>query len=198
MRTLIALALAATLASGCWYRLKTHDPGADRPYDEHYGHTDMNRAVERFAGSLLAHPVIKDREDRPVLVTLGIRNRTSEHIDTTAFVDKLETALLKSGKIRLVNREARAGLEEEIAYQNSGRVTEEQRSRLGDQLGATYVITGTFHSIEKEEARQVRATRGELVYYQLVLELTDLASSSIEWKDEVEIVREGRRPIIGW
>ena len=44
----------------------------------------------------------------------------------------------------------------------------------------------------------MRLRKGKLQYYNLVLELTDIKTSLIEWKGEAELVKEGQTPIIGW
>lgn len=200
-RTLTALSLAvstALIAGGCFYTVRERDPEKKKHYTEEYSHTDQKRAVTRFVESLAQTPALRQSAEPPVVIVYGVNNRTSEHIDTTGFTDKLEAALLKTGKVRFVNKAQRDNIEKEVGYMNSGRVDPAMRLKLGKELGAQYMLTGTFHSIDREEPKEIRLRKGRLLYYQLVLELTDIQTNLITWKEEVEILREGHRPIIGW
>lgn len=190
--------LAVLSLSGCWYSVKEIDPDKKKHYTEEYSHTDQKKAVAHFADSLTASAPLKDREKPSVLVTYGIDNRTSEHIDTKGFTDKLDVALLKSGKVKLVNKDQRENVEKEVGYSESAKVDPATRIQLGRQIGAEYMLTGRFTSIDRKEPKEIRLRKGRLLYYQLSLELTNLTTNQIEWKDEVEILREGQRPIIGW
>ena len=193
----ISLLLLPVL-SGCLYSVKEIDPDKKKHYTEEYGHTDQKQAVAHFVESLLGSKPLEGRSDRPILVVYGVNNRTSEHIDTKGFTDKLETSLLRTGKIRFVNKDQRKNVEKEADYSNSGRVDESTRLKMGKQLGAAFMLTGRFTSIDRKEPKDIRLRRGRLLYYQLTLELTDLETNMIEWKDQVEILREGRTPVIGW
>jgi uncharacterized protein (TIGR02722 family) len=190
--------LAVLSLSGCWYSVKEIDPDKKKHYTEEYSHTDQKRAVARFADSLTTSAPLKDREKPPVLVTYGIDNRTTEHIDTKGFTDKLDVALLKTGKVKLVNKDQRENVEKEVGYSDSAKVDPATRIQFGKQIGAEFMLTGRFTSIDRKEPKEIRLRKGRLLYYQLSLELTNLTTNQIEWKDEVEILREGQRPIIGW
>jgi len=190
--------LAVLSLSGCWYSVKEIDPDKKKHYTEEYSHTDQKKAVAHFADSLTASAPLKDREKPSVLVTYGIDNRTSEHIDTKGFTDKLDVALLRTGKVKLVNKDQRENVEKEVGYSESAKVDPATRIQLGRQIGAEYMLTGRFTSIDRKEPKEIRLRKGRLLYYQLSLELTNLTTNQIEWKDEVEILREGQRPIIGW
>jgi uncharacterized protein (TIGR02722 family) len=184
--------------SGCWYTVREIDPNKKKHYTEEYSHTDQRKAVVHFADSLATSAPLKDREQPPVLVVYGIDNRTGEHIDTKGFTDKLDVALLKTGKVKLVNKDQRENVEKEVGYSESAKVDPAMRIQVGKQIGAEYMLTGRFSSIDRKEPKEIRLRKGRLLYYQLTLELTSLTTNQIEWKDEVEILREGHRPIIGW
>lgn len=184
--------------AGCIYTVRERDPNKKKHYTEEYSHSDQKRAVAHFVESLLQSKTLHNSGEPPVVIVYGVNNRTSEHIDTTSFTDKLEAALLKTGRVRFVNKAQRDNIEKEVGYMNTGKVDAATRLQLGKQLGAKYMLTGTFHSIDREEPKEIRLRKGRLLYYQLVLELTDITTNLIEWKEEVEVLREGQRPIIGW
>lgn len=190
--------LALPFLTGCIYTVKEIDPEKKKHYTEEYSHTDQKRAVAHFTDSLAQSNALKARDKPPILVVYGVNNRTSEHIDTMGFTDKLEVALLKTGKVQLVNKAQRENVEKEVGYSNSGKVDPAMRIQVGKQIGAEYMLTGRFTSIDRKEPKGIRLRKGRLLYYQLTLELTNMTTNMIEWKDEVEVLREGQTPIIGW
>lgn len=193
------LAVAAVLfMTGC--TVTTRDISSDQEviYDEGYHFSDKKNIVNAMADSLISKPPLVNANDRPVIVVYGIANRTSEHISTSAITDDIRQALLASGKVRFVNKIQRENISRETDYQYSGKVTTETRIKLGRQVGADYMLTGTLRSIEKKQPRQVRLKKKILKYYSLNLELTDLETSLIEWADSAEVIRESSRPFIGW
>jgi uncharacterized protein (TIGR02722 family) len=193
------LAVAAVLfMAGC--TVTTRDISSDQEviYDEGYHFSDKKNIVNAMADSLISKPPLVNANDRPVIVVYGIANRTSEHISTSAITDDIRQVLLASGKVRFVNKIQRENISRETDYQYSGKVTTETRIKLGRQVGANYMLTGTLRSIEKKQPRQMRLKKKILKYYSLNLELTDLETSLIEWADSAEVIRESSRPFIGW
>ncbi len=191
------MAAGIIFISGCFAHVRTVDESDTTHYDERYDYVDMRKLSERIASSILSNPPVSESTDKPVIVVYGISNRTSDHIDTKALTDTIRTLLYKSGKVRFVNKTQRGNIEKEI-QETQGKVSPETQIRLGAQVGAKYMLTGTLYSMEKEEMRQVRAHRKDLRYYQLTMALTNIKTALIEWTDEQEIIREAKRPFIGW
>ncbi len=191
------VAAGIVFLSGCFAHVKTVDESDTTHYDERYDYVDMRKLSERMASSILSNPPVSESTDKPVIVVYGISNRTSDHIDTKALSDGIRTLLYKSGKVRFVNKTQRENIEKEI-QETQGKVSPETQIRLGAQVGAKYMLTGTLYSIEKEEMRQVRLHKKDLLYYKLTLALTNIKTALIEWTDEQEIIREAKRPFIGW
>lgn len=191
----LLLPISAFLLSGCFAHVRTVDEPTH--YDERFDYVDLKTLSERMASSILSGPPVGERSGAPVVVVYGISNRTSEHIDTVALSDSIRTLLIKSGEVRFINKTQRENIEKEIE-KTQGRVSPETQIELGAQVGAEYMLTGTLSSIEKEEMKQARIHRRNLLYYKLTMELTNIKTALIEWSDEQEIVREAHRPLIGW
>ena len=185
------------ILSGCFAHVKTVDEGRTTHYDERFDYVDLKVLSERIASSILAESLIAKRTDNPVVVVYGISNRTSEHIDTKALTDSIRTLLIKSGKVRFVNETQRENIDTEIG-EMQGRVSPKTQIKLGSQVGAEYMLTGALSSIEKEEMKQMRLHRKNLLYYKLTMEITNIKTALIDWTDEQEIIREAHRPLIGW
>ncbi len=195
---LSVLALFIPVMTGCTATTRTYTPEDTIHYDENYDFSDKKLIVETLVQSMLTHPPLEGRYDRPVLIVYGVSNRTKEHISTSGITDDIRMELVQSGKARLINETQRANIEKELNYQHGGSVSPEQRIERGRQAGALFMITGTLRSIEKKQPKQIRLKKKTLMYYSLNLELTDLKTGLIEWADHVEIVREASKPFIGW
>lgn len=194
----IGLLLSVTLLSACAATTRTLDPDVEKHYDASYGFSDKKQIVNSLAESLLSSAAMPTETAKPIIIVYGIDNETSEHINTSGITDDIRLRLIQSGEYRFINREQRENLIAEADYQYAGFVAPEQRVSEGRQLGADYILSGTLRSIEKEQARQWRLNKRELIYYSMNLELTNLETGEISWADAVEIARESSRPIIGW
>jgi uncharacterized protein (TIGR02722 family) len=194
------LSLAAGLLSFCGAVLLTscssetivRDPNTPEVFNEKWGYTQLKETSEKMTHSMLVSPPIQTRSDRPVLVFYGFANRTNEHIDTEQLYDAISTVLTQSGKVRFVDIGQRGNIAEEVGYQQSGNVSADTAHRLGEQLGAEYLLTGDVSSIVKNEENH------RLVYYQVRMKLTDIKTSIIEWSETKEFARERIRPSATW
>jgi penicillin-binding protein activator len=186
-------------AIGCSVKVTDHDPTENINYDQRYSYTDLQTLSRTMAEALAAHPPLSARKEKPVIIVYGILNRTTEHIDTKAITDTIRTILIQSNKFSFLHERQRENIERELAYQyESGNVDPNLRVEKARQVGAEYMLTGRLMSIEKTQPRQVRLRKRELAYYKLTMELTNLESGLIDWSEEYEIVREARKPFIGW
>ncbi|MGM0451823.1 MAG: penicillin-binding protein activator LpoB [Thermodesulfobacteriota bacterium] len=184
--------------SGCRATTRDISPQETVHYDEAYDFSDKKAIVEQLTRSITRKPPLGNAENRPVIIAYGIANRTSDHIDTGGILDDIRKEILQSGKARFVNKRQRQNIEEELGYQYGGNVSPDTRIRMARQVGAEFMLSGTFRSIKKKQPDQVRFKRRTMMYYSLTLELTDIETGLIEWSDSVEIVREAAKPFIGW
>lgn len=179
--------------------VRYEDPGKQETLTIDYGSTDLQTLSAEMVESLVAAPALerldnpgKDEDRRPIVVFGGIENRTSEHIDTEGIADKIQTQLVKSGKLRFVAADAgQREIEEQVRFQQSGRVREEMMRSFGRQLGADLVLYGSLRSIDKERGS------AEDVYYQFVLKSVDIDTGEILWQEEAELRKTSRRGIFG-
>ncbi len=194
---LLVLSLAFTV---CACATTTTVLDVDKPMymSEKFGYSDLKTATEKMISSLLTNPPVSQREDRPVVIAYGITNRTDEHLDTQALIEKIQTGLTRSGKMRFINKDARDKIKKEISYQQGGMVNPGTRTKLGKQVGAEYMITGSITSLTAEEGKGIRLKAERVKYYKITLELTDLNSNIIEWSEEQEFARKVAEPFIGW
>lgn len=198
---LFLLSLAASCSS-----LRYDDPGRVETLTIDYGSTDLQTLAGEMVESLVAAPQLnyldnsgKQDDKRVIVYTGSVENRTSEHLDTEGITDKIQTALLKSGKFRFVaDRAGQSQIDEQIRFQ-TGRVREDMLRELGKQLGADVILYGTLRSIEKSKGSSLESggARKKDVYYQFVLKCVNIDTAEILWQDEQELRKTERTGIFG-
>jgi uncharacterized protein (TIGR02722 family) len=192
--------LLLSLVNGCAaFRGKVSE--VDVNGDDHlaatYDFIDMRKITERVGENLVGSSFLEKAGEPPVMVVLGVENRTKGYVDMKPLTDRIRTIALKSGKARFVNAAQRDTLLKEQAYQ-AAQATPETKAKVARQLGAKYMLTGSLAQLQSESGKQVRLSKTEVNYYQLTMEITDLQSSEIVWTDEQPFAREARKPLIGW
>jgi len=204
-----ALALTSALFLGaCTSSIKYDDPDKVETMTIDFGSTDLQTLASAMVDSMLAAPALayldhegKGDDKRIILYTAGVNNRTSEHIDTTGITDTIRTSLLKSGRFRLVaSDQGQDGIGEQVRFQQgSGRVDPTQAKAFGKQLGADVVLLGNLRSIEKGKPRSVESggTKKDDVWYQFVLELTNIETGEIIWMEEKDIRKTKKTGVFG-
>ncbi len=194
----VIITVATVSLIGCASTARNIDPQNEYHVDARYDFSDKQDIVATLSSSLLADPEVNEVGNRPVIISYGIANETSEHINTGGIADDIRANLIKSKQFRFLNRRQRQNIGDETDYQYAGFVPVEERVSEGRQLGADYILSGTLRSIEKKQPRQIRLNERRLIYYSMTLELTNLSTGEISWTDNVEIAREASQPIIGW
>ena len=195
MRTLTLVLLAlAVMAGGCSSKVEYGDAQGRETVTADFGSTDLQAIAGKMVDDLLAFdPVMKmTREERPVVFVDRINNKTTEHIDTEAVTDSIQTKLIQSGKFRFVDPSTRSRVREELNYQNeSGEVNPDKATQMGNKIGADLMMYGNLAGITK------RDDNTKDVYYKFTLKLLNLETGIIEWASEKEIRKTRSRSLFG-
>jgi penicillin-binding protein activator len=104
-----------------------------------------------------------------------------EHIAVGTFVKDIENALVSTGAARVVASGTERGelrAERKDQQQNARADT---RSKLGQELGARYVLAGELQAIEDVEGRE------RVVFYQVDASLIDLETNAKVWVGQKKI-----------
>jgi len=198
--TACMLTLSVLVLSGCSafrVSISDQDPEEAGPLTAKYDQRDLLSWGEMICSDLLSHPFPAEGEHKPILVVMGIQNRTKSHLDMKAISDTVTTKMLDSGKIQLVNAARRDDLLREQGYQLAN-CTEETKAKIGRQLGAKYMLTGSLVEIGQESGREVRVSKKQDVYYQITVEITDLETGLIAVRKQRDRLRRASKPLIGW
>ena len=192
--------VALSLVCGCAaFRVSIREQAPEEagPLTAKYDQSDLLQWGTLISQDIVAHPFPAAEMDNPILVVMGIQNRTKSHMDMKPLEDTIQTSLLDTRKVQFVNADRRDELLREQGYQLEN-CTPETRAQIGKQLGAKYMLTGALAEIETRSGREVRVSKKQDVYYQLTVEVTDLETGLIAVKKQRHRLRRASRPLIGW
>lgn len=194
-RFLVATLVGASLLfTGCASKVQYGDAQAVETTTIDFGSTDLQMIAAKMVDDMLAFPPVVQvtQQRRPVIFVDKIKNKTTEHIDTESITDTIQTKLIKSGKFRFVDMTAVKAVQEQLDFQTeSGMVNPAAAVKLGQQIGAEYMLYGNMASIVKQAGN----TRD--VYYKFTLKLQHLQSGIVEWQDEKEIRKTKSKSLLG-
>ena len=185
---------AALIATGCANKVSYGDAQAVETTTLYFGSTDLQSIAAKLTDDMLVFPpmVQVTNQRRPVIFVDKIKNKTTEHIDTESITDTIQTKIINSGKFRFVDMTAVAQVQQQLDYQTeSGNVDPKAAVRIGQQIGAEYMLYGNMASIVKQ------AGNTKDVYYKFTLKLMHLQSGIVEWQGEKEIRKTKTKSLLG-
>ena len=186
----------ASLMGGCAQKISYGDAQAVETTTIDFGSTDLQKIAEEMTDSMLSSGsvgVITANGKRPIIVVDGIKNKTSEHIDTESITDSVSTRLLNSGKFRFVDMTRVEDVRKQLDFQNNDQLVNQSTAiQFGKMVGAQYMLYGNLSSIVKS------AGSDQDVYYKMTMRLMDLETGLIEWADETEIRKQASKSLLGW
>ncbi|SJN58637.1 penicillin-binding protein activator LpoB [Vibrio ruber] len=191
---ILVLGLAA-LMSGCANKVSYGDAQAVETKTVDFGSTDLQKIAADMVDSMMMSGSVAaiTRNSRPIVFVDGIKNKTSEHIDTESITDTISTKMLNSGKFRFVDMTRIEAVRKQLDFQNNDALVDKSSSiQFGKMVGAQYMLYGNLSSIVKDTGSD------KDVYYKMTMRLMDLRSGLIEWADETEIRKEQEKSFLGF
>lgn len=167
------------------------DPTRVELLDDKFNEADMQQMADAVIKAMVACPYIAKAPKPPVVIVERVQNRTQEHIDTVSMTDMVRTALIKSGKVRFVNKEERGTIDEEYKYHEGGAVSGPTAKAKGKQIGADYILSGALATNIQEVGDD------KLIYYKLTMNLTGLETSTIDCTEEKQVRKKYKKRSIG-
>ncbi|GAB1448863.1 MAG: penicillin-binding protein activator LpoB [Bacteroidia bacterium] len=189
MKKLILVAgLSATFIfsdCGASRQVQRIDPNQVVDISGRWNDTDSKLVADEMIKDVLDRPwrtnFERDKGKRPTVIVGSIKNKTSEHIDATAFIKNMERSFINSGTVSVVQSgDARNEARDERNDQQTF-ADEATRKRWGKEKGADFILSGVITSIVDEYKKQ------RVVSYQINLELTDLETNEKVWLGEKQI-----------
>jgi uncharacterized protein (TIGR02722 family) len=160
-----------------------------------FNSTDLQTTAKSMVDQMLSSPQIIriTANASPVAYVATLTNSTSEFIDTAALTDTVSTELLQSGKFQFVDMTKVASIKKQLDYQNkSGMVNPETAAKMGQQIGAQYMLYGDISSITQNN-KSVQSQ-----YYQITMKLLNVQTGIITWMGQQQIRKVAKRSAIGW
>ncbi len=201
IRVHTALRLAGALlllgSGACFSKRVTRiEPTAVTDLSGRWNDTDSRLVANQLVEQTLAAGWAKRYTDlhggeAPTVIVATFTNRTMEHIAVGTFVKDIEKALITTGAARVVassdeRQELRA--ERKDQQQNARADT---RTRVGQELGARYALTGELQAIEDVDGRE------RVVFYQVDASLVDLETNTKVWVGQHKIKKYVERARFG-
>ena len=167
------------------------DPERVELLDDKFNEADMQQMADTIVDAIVSCPDVKVAKVLPTIALAKVANRTEEHIDTDSLTDMIRTNLIKSRKVKFVDRKSRGEIDEEYAYGESGKVSRETQKKGGKQIGVDYLLNGALATNIQEVAND------KLIYYKLTMNLTNTTSSVIDCSEEKQIRKKYRKRSTG-
>jgi uncharacterized protein (TIGR02722 family) len=184
----VAIGALLLLSSGACVskRVTRIEPAAVTDLSGRWNDTDSRLVANRLIEQTLAAGWSKRYTDAhggepPTVLVGAFANRTAEHIAVGTLVKDIERALLTTGAARVVaSGEERTELREERKDQQQF-ARADTRTRLGQELGARYLLAGELQAIEDVDGRE------RVVFYQVDASLIDLETNAKVWAGQHKI-----------
>jgi penicillin-binding protein activator len=196
VRAVAGLVLLVVVGA-CAKKVVRIEPTAVTDLSGRWNDTDSRLVANQLVEQSLAAGWAKRYTDThggepPTIIVGNFANRTMEHIAVGTFVNDVEKALVTTGAARVVaSGQERSDLRDERKdqQQNSRADT---RARLGQELGARYMLAGELQAIEDVDGRE------RVVFYQVDASLIDLETNTKVWVGQHKIKKYIERPRFGF
>jgi penicillin-binding protein activator len=193
----LAGALLLLGVGACFSKRVTRiEPTAVTDLSGRWNDTDSRLVANQLVEQTLAAGWAKRYTDlhggeAPAVIVSSFTNRTLEHIQVGTFVKDIERALITTGAARVVaSSDERQDLRAERKDQQQN-ARAETRSRVGQELGARYALTGELQAIEDVDGRE------RVVFYQVDASIVDLETNTKVWVGQHKIKKYIERARFG-
>ena len=180
---LVLIVALVSCASGP--KISREDSSEQIDLSGNWNDTDSQLVSAEMVRDSLSRPWVDDfvtkKNAKPRVIVGTVLNKSHEHINTETFVTDLERELTNSGRIRFVaSRQQREEIRSERVDQARNASVESAKSS-GQESGADFMLQGQINTIMDE------AGKTALKYYQVELELIDMATNEKVWIGQKKI-----------
>lgn len=159
---------------------------------------DWQITAEKTVNSMLRSGALKRADGRKNIVMIStVKNSTSQHINTQILTNKIRQAILRSGLALTTTAVSARGAEDKASKQVRQLENDEMFNQATVQKQGTVIAPdmSLAGEIVQEKTRQGRMKQS---YFFFHLTLTDLKTGLAVWEDNVEIVKQSQKALIGW
>jgi len=200
IQQLIALSISALLLTACGSAPKRIDATGNEGIVsiDNVDFKDWQIAAEKGIRSLLESGTLNRNDNRKNIIMISsVKNSTTQHINTRILTDKIRQALLRSGKALTTTAISGTGADDAASRQVRELANDPMFKQNTVQKSGTVIAPDM--SLSGEIVQQQNSLgRREESYFFFHLALTDLTTGLAVWEDNVEIVKQGKKPLLGW
>ncbi len=200
IQQLIALSISALLLTACGSAPKRIDATGNEGIVsiDNVDFKDWQIAAEKGIRSLLESGTLNRNDNRKNIIMISsVKNSTTQHINTRILTDKIRQALLRSGKALTTTAISGTGADDAASRQVRELANDPMFKQNTVQQSGTVIAPDM--SLSGEIVQQQNSLgRREESYFFFHLSLTDLTTGLAVWEDNVEIVKQGKKPLLGW
>lgn len=186
MKKLLIAFFVLPLLLACGTKVERMDVNTTKDLSGKWNDTDSRLVAETMIqeclnGSWYAKALRESRGKEPVVIVGTVNNDTMEHINTGAFIEELQRALINSGKVEFVASSSERGEIRQERLEQDEYASEATRKAFGQEVGADYMLSGVLSSIVDQEGRK------SVVFYQVNLKLINIETNKILWNGQKQI-----------
>lgn len=197
---MLALAGSGLLLTGCGsdpVRIDTASNQGLTTIDD-INFKDWQIAAEKGVNSLLQSGVLKRADGRKSVVMVSIvKNSTTQHINTNILTDKIRQAILRSGQAVTTTAVGGNGPEDKASRQVRDLQDDEMFNQKTVQQNGTAIAPDMSLAGEIIQQQTSKGRTSES-YFFIHMTMTDLKTGLAVWEDNVELAKQGTRPVFGW
>jgi len=175
-----ALCTLLIFLAGCGTTVNRIQSGTQGDLSGYWNAIDVRIVCDSLVNDLISNPLVDQavreiRNRKPVVIVGRFRNDSDEHIDTEIITSIMEAAIFNSGRLDFVaggstRDDIRTERQEQQSY-----ASEETAARLGRELGADFMLTGSVRTIvDRNDTQTIRT-------YFVTAELTNIETNARMW-----------------
>ena len=186
MKKLLIAFFVLPLMLACGTKVERMDVNTTKDLSGKWNDTDSRLVAETMIqeclnGAWYAKALRESRGKEPVVIVGTVNNDPMEHINTGAFIEELQRALINSGKVEFVASSSERGEIRQERLEQDEYASEATRKAFGQEVGADYMLSGVLSSIVDQEGRK------SVVFYQVNLKLINIETNKIFWNGQKQI-----------
>ncbi len=193
---ILYITLSGLLAlSGCLPSQKVErvSPETQTDLSGRWNNTDARYVAEDMIADVVSKPWLVQfrtkHEKAPIVIVGRVRNETMEHIDAEVFTKEMERAFVNTGQVSVVaDRQERKDIRDE-RYDQLEHASDATIKKLGEELGADYMLIGNINSIVDESV----SGKELAIFYTVNLELVSIQSNQKVWLGNKKIKKYIKR-----
>lgn len=164
------------------------NPNSDKGSSQ-WGPREIIQTSNKMVNSL--YDYLKKNSAPAFLDFEKLRNKTSEHIDTSMLANEISTELIRR-KIKFIDRTQTEATIKEIEIGQTGLVDQDSAIPAGELKSPNYTLNG-------EISENLRYVDGSRVQYLIVtLKLINVATTEVVWQEKQEFLKSTKENKYSW